>query len=60
MFTPVEHKICEQLLEGKTTKEIALSHEIQLDTVKKHLKSIFKKTKTNRQAGLIQLLMQFL
>ena len=58
MFTPVEHKICEQLLEGKTTKEIALSHEIQLDTVKKHLKSIFKKTKTNRQAGLIQLLMQ--
>lgn len=60
MFTPMEHKICEQLLEGKTTKEIALAHAIQLDTVKKHLKSIFKKTKTNRQAGLIQLLMQFL
>ncbi|ENW03199.1 helix-turn-helix transcriptional regulator [Acinetobacter beijerinckii] len=60
MFTPVEHKICEQLLEGKTTKEIARSHEIQADTVKKHLQSIFKKTKTHRQTELIQLLMQFL
>jgi len=60
MFTPVEHKICEQLLEGKTTKEIALSHEIQADTVKKHLQSIFKKTKTHRQSELMQLLMQLL
>ncbi|NIE97919.1 helix-turn-helix transcriptional regulator [Acinetobacter sp. Tr-809] len=60
MFTPVEHKICEQLLEGKTTKEIALSHEIQADTVKKHLQSIFKKTGTHRQSELIQLLMQLL
>jgi len=60
MFTPVEHKICEQLLEGKTTKEIALSHEIQADTVKKHLQSIFKKTRTHRQSELIQLLMQLL
>ena len=60
MFTPVEHKICEQLLEGKTTKEIALSHDIQADTVKKHLQAIFKKTKTHRQSELIQLLMQFL
>lgn len=60
MFTPVEHKICEQLLEGKTTKEIALSHDIQADTVKKHLQAIFKKSKTHRQSELIQLLMQFL
>ncbi|MEG0650911.1 MAG: helix-turn-helix transcriptional regulator [Acinetobacter sp.] len=60
MFTPVEHRICEQLLEGKTTKEIALAHEIQADTVKKHLQAIFKKTKTHRQSELIQLLMQFL
>lgn len=60
MFTPVEHKICEQLLEGKTTKEIALSHEIQADTVKKHLQSIFKKTRTHRQSELMQLLMQLL
>ncbi|TVT76455.1 MULTISPECIES: helix-turn-helix transcriptional regulator [Acinetobacter] len=58
MFTPVEHKICEQLLEGKTTKEIALIHDIQADTVKKHLQSIFKKTNTHRQSELIQLLMQ--
>ncbi|WP_332606171.1 helix-turn-helix transcriptional regulator [Acinetobacter sp. ESBL14] len=60
MFTPVEHKICEQLLEGKTTKEIALSYEIQADTVKKHLQAIFKKTNTHRQTELIQLLMQIL
>ncbi|MFW1838578.1 helix-turn-helix transcriptional regulator [Acinetobacter gyllenbergii] len=60
MFTPVEHKICEQLLEGKTIKEIALSHEIQADTVKKHLQAIFKKTRTHRQSELMQLLMQLL
>lgn len=60
MFTPVEHKICEQLLKGKTTKEIALLYEIQADTVKKHLQAIFKKTKTHRQSELIQLLMQLL
>ena len=59
MFTPVEHKICEQLLEGRTIKQIALSYEIQADTVKKHLQSIFKKTRTHRQGELIQLLMQF-
>ena len=51
--------IKEQLLEGKTTKEIALYYEIQADTVKKHLQSIFKKTKTHRQGELVQLLMQF-
>ena len=59
MFTPVEHKICEQLLEGKTIKKIGISYEIQADTVKKHLQSIFKKTRTHRQGELIQLLMQF-
>jgi len=60
MFTPVEHKICEQLFKGKTTKEIALIYKIQADTVKKHLQAIFKKTKTHRQSELIQLLMQLL
>jgi DNA-binding CsgD family transcriptional regulator len=60
MFTPVEHRICEQLLDGKTVKEIAMSQDIQSDTVKKHLQSIFKKTQTHRQSELIQLLMQFL
>ena len=45
---------------GKTVKEIAMSQDIQSDTVKKHLQSIFKKTQTHRQSELIQLLMQFL
>lgn len=60
MFTPVEHKICEQLLNAHTLKEVATSLDIQVDTIRKHLQSIFKKTRTHRQSELVQLLMQFL
>ncbi|MDQ1207920.1 DNA-binding CsgD family transcriptional regulator [Acinetobacter baylyi] len=59
MFTNVEHKICEQLLNAKTLKEISYTFNIQLDTVRKHLQSIFAKTKTHRQSELVQLLMKF-
>ena len=60
MFTPVEHKICEQLLNAHSLKEIAILLDLKTDTIRKHLQSIFKKTRTHRQSELIQLLMQFL
>lgn len=60
LFTPVENRICEQLLDAKTLKEISSTLNIQLDTVRKHLQSIFAKTKTHRQSELVQLLMKFL
>ncbi|NNP70544.1 LuxR C-terminal-related transcriptional regulator [Acinetobacter sp. Ac_5812] len=60
LFTPVENRICEQLLDAKTLKEISHTLNIQLDTVRKHLQSIFSKTKTHRQSELVQLLMKFL
>lgn len=60
LFTPVENKICEQLLDSKTLKEIASLLDIQVDTIRKHLQAIFKKTRTHRQSELVQLLMKFL
>lgn len=60
MFTPVEHKICEQLINASSPKEISQTLDIKPDTVRKHLQSIFTKTRTHRQSELIQLLMQFL
>jgi len=60
MFTPVEHKICECLLNSNTPKDISKLLHIQTDTVRKHLQSIFTKTRTHRQSELVQLLMKFL
>ena len=60
MFTPVEHKICEQLLNASSPKEISQTLDIKPDTVRKHLQSIFTKTRTHRQSELVQLLMRFL
>ncbi|MDM1019569.1 LuxR C-terminal-related transcriptional regulator [Acinetobacter sp. VNK23] len=60
MFTPVEHKICEQLLNASSPKEISQTLDIKPDTVRKHLQSIFTKTRTHRQSELVQLFMKFL
>lgn len=56
-LTPVESKVALLLLEGFLPKEVAQKHGVSLDTVRKHLKSIFKKTATNRQAELVRLLL---
>jgi len=43
MLTERENQILNTLTEGKLNKEIALEHGITVDTVKKHLKSIYRK-----------------
>ncbi len=43
MLTERENQILNTLTEGKLNKEIALENGITVDTVKKHLKNIYRK-----------------
>ncbi len=55
MLTRREEQILEQLSEGKLNKEIADNLQISTDTVKKHLKNIYKKLNVrNRCEAIIQ------
>jgi DNA-binding CsgD family transcriptional regulator len=56
-LSPAEAKIALSLLEGDLPKEIAQKFQVKLDTVRKHLQSIYKKTSTSRQAELVKLLL---
>lgn len=58
-LTPAEYKVAVALVEGYLPKEIAQKHKVEIDTVKKQMRSIFKKTSTHRQADLIMLLSNF-
>lgn len=52
--TPAELRIVEMLMKGLGTDEIAASLNISENTVKTHLKSLFTKTGTRRQADLLR------
>lgn len=52
-LTRQETRVAMSLVDGLTVKEIADTFGISNDTVRKHLKSIFGKTKTHRQAELV-------
>jgi DNA-binding CsgD family transcriptional regulator len=52
-LTRQETRVAMSLVDGLTVKEIADTFGISYDTVRKHLKSIFVKTKTHRQAELV-------
>lgn len=56
-LTQAELHIASLLLEGYLPKEIAQKNHVNIDTVRKQLQSIFKKTNTNRQSELIKLLL---
>ena len=56
-LSPAEAKVALLLLEGYLPKEIAKKHNVSLDTIRKQLQSIYKKTATNRQADLVKLLL---
>lgn len=56
-LTPAEAKVAELLLEGYVLKEIAEKNQVKLDTVRKQLQSIYKKTSTSRQSDLVKLLL---
>jgi DNA-binding CsgD family transcriptional regulator len=55
-LTPAQARIASLLAEGKSTEEIALQQGIGLEGVRAHLKAIFARTDTHRQAELIALL----
>ncbi len=55
-LTPAELRIVELLSEGRTRKAISKELTIALNTVKVHLRNIFRKTSTTRQPELIRLM----
>lgn len=56
-LTSQESKIASLLSKGADLKEIAMELNISLNTVRTHLKHIYSKTGTSRQAELIKLLL---
>jgi DNA-binding CsgD family transcriptional regulator len=53
--TQAERRLLETLAEGMTVAEAGHALNVSLNTVKSHLKSLFAKTGTNRQAELMRL-----
>ncbi|MDR3511222.1 MAG: LuxR C-terminal-related transcriptional regulator [Caulobacteraceae bacterium] len=52
-FSPREHEVLEDLVQGRSNKEIARSLDMTEHTVKFHLKNIFAKLKVERRAQAI-------
>ena len=59
-LTPAESKLALDLLKGYSLKSYAKKHSISIETPRYHLKNIFLKTDTNRQADLIIKLQKFM
>ncbi|HTV28324.1 MAG TPA: helix-turn-helix transcriptional regulator [Xanthobacteraceae bacterium] len=57
-LTVAEAKVASILAEGRSMEEIVDAFHISRNTVRTHLKSIFAKTNTTRQAQLVALLLQ--
>jgi DNA-binding CsgD family transcriptional regulator len=55
-LTPAEAKIAIEIARGRSLEEIAQEASLSIATVRKQLASIFTKTNTHRQAGLVALL----
>jgi len=59
-LTAAEARIAGALATGASLKEIAGRHEMSYETARLHLKHIFAKTGTHRQADLVRLLVRAL
>lgn len=57
-LTPAEARVASGVAAGATLKEIAGLQVMSYETVRLHLKRVFAKTGTNRQADLVQLLVR--
>lgn len=55
-LTKAELRVANALVEGMTPNEIAKTYHVSHNTVRAQLKSIFKKTNTQRQSQLVKLL----
>lgn len=53
-LTPTEARILEHLVDGKTLEGIANNLDVTVGTVRQHMKPVFQKTNTHRQAELIR------
>jgi DNA-binding CsgD family transcriptional regulator len=56
-LTPSETRVALMLIEGKRLDQIAEELEVAQTTVVFHLKNLFRKTETNRQADLVRVLL---
>lgn len=56
-LTPSETRVALMLIDGKRLDQIAEELEIAQTTVVFHLKNLFRKTETNRQADLVRVLL---
>ena len=55
-LTAAETKVAQMIANGDTVEGIATNAKISQETVRSHLKSVFSKTGTSRQASLAILL----
>jgi DNA-binding CsgD family transcriptional regulator/PAS domain-containing protein len=55
-LTSAESRLCQYLARGRSLEETALDLRISSNTVRTHLKRVFEKTGTHRQAELVLLL----
>lgn len=53
MLTERENQVLRSLSEGKSNKEIAAEHFITADTVKKHIKNIYRKINVRTRISAI-------
>ena len=56
-LTPAEAGVAHELLQGRTSVDIAAGLGVSEHTIRKQLQSVFAKTGTNRQAELMKLMM---
>lgn len=57
-LTPTEARVASLLTHGRTLQQIARELDVSRTTVAFHMRHIFQKTRTNRQAELVALLLQ--
>jgi DNA-binding CsgD family transcriptional regulator len=55
-LTPAEARLAAQLVTGRSLPEIAAAEKVAYETLRGHLKSVFEKTHTGRQAELVSLI----
>jgi DNA-binding CsgD family transcriptional regulator len=56
-LTPAEGRVSRLLADGLSPKEVSSQLGVQYETVRKQIKSIFRKTTTNRQSDLMRLML---
>jgi DNA-binding CsgD family transcriptional regulator len=57
-LTRSEALLANALVNGRTLQQIAVAHNVSLNTIRTQLKSVLIKTGTNRQSELVALLLR--